>query len=443
MGVLEGRALYEGGCYSVHTRIAECDGAIYIDLCNDEWEAVKISREGWEVVSRPPVRFRRAPGMETLPYPERGGDLNEMRKILSIESDVNWQLLVGFMIGCLKPSGPYFVLGVYGEHGSAKTTLCRVVRRSIDPNRSPMRSGPKNVQDLMIAARNGWVLAYDNISYVKPELSDSLCRLSTGGGFGTRKLYSDDEESLFEAQRPVLINGITEVITRSDLLDRSIVLYLPTIPKKKRKSEKEIWRMFELARPKFLGVLLDAVVSAIKNEHDIHLDELPRMADPVIWITAAEASLGWTQGTFARAYQQNRKAVNDFALEASPVATAILRLLEQAPWSGTADQLLQRLGQLVPQDVRISRGWPKMPHNLSRTLRRIAPNLRADGVEIEFSQTGGSRSRKIISLFRPALESSDATDASDAMSPESPSNADRGVASVAGVAIGPRETVEL
>jgi hypothetical protein len=84
-----------------------------------------------------------------------------------------------------------------------------------------------------------------------------------------------------------------------------------------------------------------------------------------------------------------------------------------------------------------------MPHNLSRTLRRIAPNLRADGVEIEFSQTGGSKSRKIISLFRPALESSDATDASDAMSPESPSNADRGVASVAGVAIEGRETVEL
>ena len=62
-----------------------------------------------------------------------------------------------------------------------------------------------------------------------PWLSDALCRLATGGGFGTRQLYSDDEESLFEARRPVLLNGIEEVAVRGDLLDRSLIVTLSPI----------------------------------------------------------------------------------------------------------------------------------------------------------------------------------------------------------------------
>ena len=60
----------------------------------------------------------------------------------------------------------------------------------------------------MIAATNGWVVALDNLSHLSTWLSDALCRLATGGGFSTRELYTHDEEKLFDAQRPVILNGI-------------------------------------------------------------------------------------------------------------------------------------------------------------------------------------------------------------------------------------------
>ena len=62
----------------------------------------------------------------------------------------------------------------------------------------------------MIAATNGWCLAFDNVSVIQAWLSDALCRLATGGGFATRGLYTDDEETIIDAQRPVVLNGVTK-----------------------------------------------------------------------------------------------------------------------------------------------------------------------------------------------------------------------------------------
>jgi hypothetical protein len=68
----------------------------------------------------------------------------------------------------------------------------------------------------MIAANNGHLLAFDNLSGLPAWLSDALCRLAKGGGFAVRQLYTDDEEVLFRAARPTLMNGIEDVISRLD-----------------------------------------------------------------------------------------------------------------------------------------------------------------------------------------------------------------------------------
>src|SRR5689334_19407197 len=97
-----------------------------------------------------------------------------------------------------------------------------------------LRCEPKEARDLMIACTNSWVLALDNLSGLPIWLSDSLCRLATGGGFATRSLYTDDEETHFDAMRPIILNGIDDIATRSDLLDRSVILRLPAIPDERR-----------------------------------------------------------------------------------------------------------------------------------------------------------------------------------------------------------------
>ena len=100
-------------------------------------------------------------------------------------------------------------------------------RRLIDPNKSDLRSPPKNETDLFIQAMNGRVLGYDNLSGLSPWLSDALCRISTGGGMSTRQLYTNAGEVIFDGTRPVVLNGIEEIATRSDLMDRAVILSSP------------------------------------------------------------------------------------------------------------------------------------------------------------------------------------------------------------------------
>ena len=52
------------------------------------------------------------------------------------------------------------------------------------------------------AARNGWIVAFENLSKIDQELSDGMCRVATGAGFGTRTLYSDLDETLVAVCRP-------------------------------------------------------------------------------------------------------------------------------------------------------------------------------------------------------------------------------------------------
>jgi hypothetical protein len=209
--VIEGQAIFGGVELPVYVRLAEHDGDLYLDLADEHWRAVKITSSGWEVINRPPVKFRRPRGMLALPEPKAGGSLESLRDLVNVPDEASWRLVKAFIVQLFNPHGPYTVLILHGEQGSTKTTLCRVIKRLMDPNKADLRSMPRDERDLVIAANNGWVVAFDNLSYLPDWLSDAMCRLSTGSGFGTRELYSDDEEVLFDAMRPVIVNGIEEL----------------------------------------------------------------------------------------------------------------------------------------------------------------------------------------------------------------------------------------
>src|SRR5262249_17840499 len=152
----------------------------------------------------------------------------------------------------------------------------RLLRRLADPNKADLRSTPKDERDLAIAAEHGRVLAFDNLTYLSDSTSNALCRLATGGGFATRELFTDEGEVIFDSQRPVILNGIAEVVTKSDLLDRSILIYLPQIDRKKRKLERVIDRDFAKAQPRILGALLDATSKGLRRLNEgVTLDEMP------------------------------------------------------------------------------------------------------------------------------------------------------------------------
>jgi hypothetical protein len=297
-------------------------------------------------------------------------------------------LLVSWLLAALRPHGPYPVLILHGEQGSAKTTTAKCLRSLVDPSMAPVRSQPREPRDLMIAATNGWVCAFDNLSSLLGWFSDGLCRLSTGGGFSTRSLYTDDEEVIFEAKRPVILNGIEELATRSDLLDRALVVELPRIKDEQRQPENNLCAAFEHARPRLLGALLNAVSGALERVESTKLEKLPRMADFAIWVTAAEAAIGLVPGAFLRIYEENRRSVNDLTLE-EPVADALRKL--DLPWKGTAAELLTALEPLAGERTCALKVWPVSPRGLSNELRRLAPNLRRSGIEVGFARVAGRR----------------------------------------------------
>jgi hypothetical protein len=418
LGVLEGQAVFDGPQHPVFTRLAEHEGHIYLDLTNEHWEAVKITATGWTIVQVPPVKFRRMRGMLPLPYPVTGGRVQELRLFMNLEGDTDWILLKAWLVGALRPHGPYPILTLHGEQGSAKSTLTRVIRALIDPNSAPLRAEPRDIRDVMIGATNAWALAYDNLSHLPTWLSDVFCRLSTGGGFSTRELYTDQEEVLFDAQRPVVLNGIEELATRGDLLDRAIILYMPAIPEEQRRSEVDFWHAFELVRPRIFGALLEAVSMALGRVSTVKLSRLPRMADFAAWVTAAEPGLDHEPGVFIQAYTSNRQAANELALEASLIFGPLRSSLGTNEWQGTATELLRVLGNHAGESTKREKGWPTNGRVLSNALRRLAPNLRAMGIDITFGRREPRTGRRYITLS--ATRVSELEQGANFVSPVSP-----------------------
>jgi hypothetical protein len=402
LSVLNGIALWDRPEQAVFVRLAEHRGAIYLDLADSQWRTVEITASGWRIVDNPPVRFVRRRGMLALPVPLPGGTVDELRPLVNVSDDDGWRLLIGWLLATLRPNCPCPILIVNGEQDSAKTTLCHMLRALIDSNEADLCRPPRDNRDLLIAAHNALILTLDNLSHLAGDLSDTLCSLSTGIGFATRELYSDADEVLFAAQRPILLNGISELTTRSDLLDRAITLTLPAIPDTRRCEEAVIWQRFEAVCPKVLGALLDGVVAALAHHGSVRLPAKPRMADFAVWVTAAEGALGWPQGSFLKAYTDIRQAAHTSILEESPWVPALEALMAgRARWEGTAGELLGELEARVEEKTRHRRDWPTSPRKLGGELRRLAPDLRRGlGLEVRFERTTEKNPRRLIILER-------------------------------------------
>lgn len=391
INLLEARALFDAPTRAVHVRAGGHDGRLYLDLGDASWRAVEIDAEGWRMIDAPPLRFHRGPGMKALPEPQPGGSIEALRGFLNLRADADFTLAVAWALAVLRGKGPYPVLVLSGEQGSAKSTVSAMLRALLDPVTAPLRALPREERDLFVAARNGHVLAFDNLSGLPPWMSDTLCRLATGAGFAVRQLYTDQDEILFDAARPVILNGIEDIVARPDLADRALFLALEPIPETRRLPAERLWLAFEAERPRLLGALLDAVSHGLRVLPATTLPRLPRMADFALWAQACEGAL-WPQGTFWTAYTANRAVAVDDVIDADPVALALRTFVTlRTLWSGTATELLGLLAAQVGERAAQARDWPDNARKFGNRLRRVAPALRAAGIEVGFARASGLR----------------------------------------------------
>src|SRR5262249_59284003 len=104
--------------------------------------AGELDTSGGRVIDTPPVRFRRAAGMQPLPVPVTGGSVETLRSFLNVQSENDFVLVVAWALAVLRDRGPYPVIVLSGEQGSAKSTFSAILRALLDPNTAPLRALP-------------------------------------------------------------------------------------------------------------------------------------------------------------------------------------------------------------------------------------------------------------------------------------------------------------
>jgi hypothetical protein len=396
VGMLEARARFSSGIPEVFVRVGhgdDGDSTYFLDLGDPSGRAVAIREQGWGVVGRPGVHFRRPEGLLPLPAPSEHGSIDLLRPFVNL-TEPDFRLMFAWLTAALRPVGPYPVLVLNGEQSSGKSTLARILRLLIDPQACPALALPKSTRDLMATALNGWLLVYENISAIAGALSDCICQLAFGGGFASRALFTNDERSVIYAQRPVILVGIDDFVLRGDLRDRSVFLHLNPIPKTSRRTERTFWPAFRADYPRILGGVLDGIVGALRELPKVDLKELPRMADYAEWGEATSRGQGWGAGTFLSTYDDNRKEATEVLLEDSPVATVVLALARKGiNWSGTPMQLYNAVAKIMGKQV--GPRWPKTIATFGNELRRIAPQLRLHGISVSFERR---RDARVITL---------------------------------------------
>ena len=324
LATLRGQAQFEGETCEVFTRIAKTEAGYWLDLCNDAWQCVQVTATGWAVVAGAGAPlFTRSTSMRPLPVPERGGTLDALWSLVNIP-EADRLMVLAWLLECLRPDTPHVVLELVGEQGSAKSSTQRALRRLVDPNQADLRAAPKSVEDVWIAARNSHMVSMENLSHLPPQYQDALCVLATGGGYSARTFYTNTEETIIELRKPIVLNGISVIVTAQDLLDRCLHIDLPTIQNRELAGDME--ERFEAAQPALLGALLDVFVKVLAMLPSVSIasEHRPRMADFAVLGEAVFRVHGEPAGAFVSRYSAMRKDGVLRTIDASPVGAALV-----------------------------------------------------------------------------------------------------------------------
>ena len=326
---------------------------------------------------------------------------------MNVPDDHDFVLLVTWILSALSGRGPYPVLVIGGTPGAAKSTLARVLRALTDPSKTPLRSVQASERDAFVSAQHNHVIVLDNVDYLTAGQSDTLCKLSTGGGYDGRSLYTNDEEVVLDAIRPVIVTSIQDIAVRGDLASRAFILNLEDIPEDRYLTESEFWEAFKKDAPLIFGALLDGLATGLRRLPNVKPESLGRMADVAMWGAACETEC-WSEGAVAQALRNNKRAAAAGVMSNDPVATAIIRLMESketnGQWQGTATDLLSRLSSPVfaDENLRRSRSWPGGPNILSGRLKMLTRALIEHGIVVERDREGKG-GEKVLRLSRASL----------------------------------------
>ena len=380
----------------LHVRYSNSRGSVYVDLGSKSGEVVKITSHGFKILKKHKARFFRPPGQKALTLPVKGGGYKELKKLFPNINLDDFKLVLSWMIYVIHSKGPFPILVFQGEQGSAKTFFMRMIRDLLDPMTASLISFPSSEKNMIIAAQNNVVLAFDNISSLPKGSHDWLCRLSTGGGLRNRALFTDGDEKVFEALRPVMLNGITNFILKSDLADRVMLINLKTINENTRRPGAEVWEDYLELKASVLWDLYNSVSVGLQNINTISDVNFPRMADFGKFACATAPSLNWKKEDFLACFNDNRKALSGIVFSSDKVVESISVFVKtEGGWEGSATELLNELeSDQDNTELMKKRYWPGSAAVLGSKVMQCAPLLRNLGIEHAIKRKNSARIHK-------------------------------------------------
>ncbi len=395
VGVLESIAKFDGQEEEVHLRTAWHGGNLYYDLSDPAWRCVEITKDSWRVMDKAPVRFRRYSHMAAQVEPEHGGSIEKLWDFVNVKGEQDQRLLTSSLVTSLIPDIPRPPLIIHGDQGSGKTFLALILAGLIDPSGAALLKA-KDESDMVQGLAHHYCAVLDNLSSIPEWKSDLLSRAVTGEGFTKRQLYTDEDDVIFSYRRFLIITGIGLVVSKPDLLDRSIIIGIEGVAGNMRRQERTLWQRFRTERPRLFGAILDLLSGAMANYDSISLPTLPRMADFATWACAMTKGCGENVEEFQKAFKANIGRQNEEAITASTMATVLLAMLEGSDaWNGTASELLTDL-KSKGEEMKVLKELPSTAAVLGRQLREVRPNLQALGWLVDFPRNGKARPISII-----------------------------------------------
>jgi hypothetical protein len=411
VGVLSGMTAFAENPvkWTLHNRVACHDGALWYDLADPQWRAIRIDANGWQVVENPPLIFKRFKHQAPQVIPahvsseEAPAELARLRKYAPLSEPGQYILDMAYLGTCYIADIAHPIPILHGAQGSGKSVRFKAQRLLVDPSQAALCSLSRKEDDLVQLLAHNWMAYFDNVAYLPDWQQDALCRACTGQGFSKRMLYTDDEDVIFSFKRCVGLNGINVAATRGDLLDRSIVFQLERL--EERKPEAELWAEFEHDRPYILGAIFTTLSGAMRQDeaHAHAMAAFFRMADFTSWAYRFMNALDESGDAFLNAYAEHIKARSAIAVEAHPLGAAILAFMQgKERWEGKPSDLLSQLTEVaISERIDIdSKAWPKSAVWLTRRLNEIKTDL----VEMAIKASYGRGEERTLTLANSQAE---------------------------------------
>jgi hypothetical protein len=360
----------------------------FLYLGDEDQTVIEYSAKGWWVCLDSPVRFIADDHRGALPVPAKDGSIDKLWDFVRIVDISDRLLVLIFLVKLLFPGNTELLLCLSGYAGSGKTTAARFLRELIDPflYGSVLGEIPDSKDELAIHCMKRCVVVIDNVSDIGKRMSDRLCRMLTGDGFTKRKLHTDLDEIALDCKSPLMMTAIGQVVTKSDLLQRTLAVELPTINDENRGSEKGLEDEFIKYHPRLLGGLLTLACEALAIKEKTECQTYARFTEFAHLGESVQAASKYPDNTLKNRLEQGVRTAHNLTIESSVVGSTLRSwIADLKKWDGSPTDLLNCLKSHAKKSDS-SRTLPNLPNKLTSELRMIEQALNQEGIEINYKR---------------------------------------------------------